>query len=138
MLSVERKAQPKATETALYTKLTAQATPVINLFATLPGETAFGQDFEATLDQTLFLSNGAQLRDWLTPRPGSLIDRLNAQKDPAKVADELYLSVLTRLPAEEERKDVVSYLARRSADRAAALQDLAWALLTSAEFRFNH
>ena len=138
MMAAERKAQPKAAESAIYAKLTAQATPVIALFSTQPGDNAFSQDFEATLDQTLFLTNGAALRDWLSPRPVSLIDRLNAQKDAGKLAEELYLSVLTRLPAEDERKEVADYLERRGADRVVALQNLAWALLTSAEFRFNH
>ena len=96
------------------------------------------QEFEATLDQTLFLTNGAMLRDWLTARPGSLIDRLSSQKDPRLVAEELYLSVLTRMPTDDERKEVADYLGRRNANRLAALQDLSWALLTSAEFRFNH
>lgn len=138
MIAAERKAQPKATEAAAYAKLTAQATPVINLFSSQPGDPAFTSDFEATLDQTLFLTNGTALRDWLAARPGSLIDRASAQKDAGKSAEELYLGVLTRMPTDEERKEVVDYLTRRSADRVPALQDLAWALLTSAEFRFNH
>jgi hypothetical protein len=136
LIAAERKT--KATETAIHTKLSAQMTPFINLFGSQPGDAAFNQDFEATLDQTLFLTNGNILRDWLTARPGSLIDRLNGQKDTGLLAEELYLSVLTRLPTDEERKEVADYLARRNADRLTSLQDLAWALLTSAEFRFNH
>ncbi len=108
------------------------------LFGAQPGDASFNQEFEATLDQTLFLTNGATLRDWLAARPGSLIDRLNVQKEVGPLAEELYVSVLTRMPTAEERKEVADYLARRHADRLAALQDLAWALLTSAEFRFNH
>jgi hypothetical protein len=57
---------------------------------------------------------------------------------PEDLANELYLSILTRLPDAEESQEVASFLAARSTDRPAALQDLAWALLTSAEFRFNH
>ena len=38
----------------------------------------------------------------------------------------------------EERKEVAEFLAARPADRPAALQDLVWAIVTSAEFRFNH
>ena len=136
MIAVERKT--KATEATIYTKLSAQAAPVITLFGTQPGEPAFGQDFETTLDQTLFLTNGTTLRTWLNPAPGSLIARLTAHKENDPVAEELYLSVLSRLPNAEERKEVADLLTRRQADRAGALQDLAWALLTSAEFRFNH
>ena len=139
MIAAEKKAQGvKANDAAVYAKLAAQAAPVVTLFASQPGEPAFGQDFEATLDQTLFLANGNTLRDWLTARPGSLSARLSTFKDASAVADELYLSVLTRQPTPAERQEVVDYLGRRGADRAAAQQDLAWALMTSAEFRFNH
>jgi hypothetical protein len=66
------------------------------------------------------------------------VDRLNRLAEPAAVAEELYLSVLTRLPAAEEIREVSDYLKGRTADRPAALAELAWALLASAEFRFNH
>jgi hypothetical protein len=139
LIAAEKKAQgAKPNEAAVYAKLSAQVTPFVALFGTQPGDAAFSQDFEATLDQTLFLANGGTLRDWLAARPGSLMDRLAAQKDAGAVAEELYLSVQTRPPTAEERKEVADYLDRRAAVRPAALQDLAWALLTSAEFRFNH
>jgi hypothetical protein len=138
-IAADHKAQGgKVNETALYAAAAAQAQPIINLFGSQPGDAAFNQDFEATLDQTLFLTNGAILRDWLAARPGSLIDRANAQKDAGLVAEELYLSVLSRMPTVEERQEVADYLTRRAAEQVPALQDLAWALLTSAEFRFNH
>jgi hypothetical protein len=139
LIAAERKAQgAKVNEAAIYTKLSAQVPAFVAMFGSQPGDPAFNQDFQATLDQTLFLTNGPTLRDWLSPRPGSLIDRLNSQKDAGLLAEELYLSVLARLPTADERKEVADHLARRNADRLVALQDLAWALLTSAEFRFNH
>jgi hypothetical protein len=137
-LDAERKTLgPKATDAAIYAKYAGQVTPFVNLFASQPGEPASG-DFEATLDQTLFLRNGEMIRNLLAPRPGNLADRLSNTKDAAPFAEELYLSVLTRQPSPEEAKDVADYLARRAADRAVAVQELVWALLTSAEFRFNH
>jgi hypothetical protein len=139
LVAAEKKAQgAKVNEAAIYAKLSAQVAPFVALFGAQAGDASFNQEFEATLDQTLFLTNGATLRDWLAARPGSLIDRLNLQKEVGPLAEELYVSVLTRMPTTEERKEVADYLARRHADRLAALQDLAWALLTSAEFRFNH
>ena len=139
LIAAEKKAQgAKVNEAAIYAKMSAQVAPFVALFGAQPGDASFNQEFEATLDQTLFLTNGATLRDWLAARPGSLIDRLNVQKEVGPLAEELYVSVLTRMPTEEERKEVADYLARRPGDRLAALQDLAWALLTSAEFRFNH
>jgi hypothetical protein len=125
------------TEATLYAKLATNVTPFVTTFAGPAGQTD-DQGFQATLDQTLFLKNGALIRGWLTPRPGNLTDRLGKLKEADAIAEELYLSVLTRYPAAEERKEVAEYLAARTTDRPAALQDLVWALLTSAEFRFNH
>jgi hypothetical protein len=137
LTDAERKALgKKATEAAVYGKLAANVAPFVRVFGGPAGQPQEG--FEATLDQTLFLQNGALLRGWLAARPGNLADRLTRLTDTTAVADELYLSVLTRNPSADERKEVEDYLAGRSADRAAALQEIAWALLTSAEFRFNH
>jgi hypothetical protein len=123
-----------ATEPALYARLSSQAGPVIAAFANLPGTAA---SFDARVEQALFLTNGALLRTWLARRAGNLTDRLAALQGDA-LADELYLSVFTRLPSPEERKDVADFLGARRDDRARALQDIVWALLASAEFRFNH
>jgi hypothetical protein len=137
LVDAERKALgKKATDAALAARLAGNVAALVKIFGGPAGQPDEG--FEATLEQTLFLKNGALLRGWLAPRPGNLMDRLGRLTDAAAVADELYLSVLTRYPTGEERKEVADYLAERAADRGAALQELAWALLTSAEFRFNH
>jgi hypothetical protein len=137
LTDAERKALGKnATEPALHARLAGNVALFVRVFGGPAGQPE--EDFEATLEQTLFLKNGAQLRGWLPPRPGNLCDRLTRLTDSAAVADELYLSMLTRFPSSEERQEVADYLAGRREDRSAALQELVWALLTSAEFRFNH
>jgi hypothetical protein len=135
LIDVERQAV-KGNETALVAKLAGNEPTFVTLFGNQPGEPS-DLGFQATLDQTLFLANGAVVRGWLAPRAANLTDRLAKLKNVDELADELYLSVLTRLPSAEERKDVADFLSR-AADRNAALPDLAWALLASAEFRFNH
>ena len=125
----------KATEAALYARLSGNEAPFVAAFASPPGTP---QQFDARVEQALFLANGSVVRGWLAPRPGNLTDRLARLPSADALAEELYLSVLTRLPGADERKDVADFLAARARDRPAALQDLAWALLTSAEFRFNH
>jgi hypothetical protein len=113
---------------------TAEAAALVRAFAGPPGAAGF----DATIDQALFVANGALIRGLLAPRPGNLIARLVALPTADAVAEELYLSVLTRLPEADERREVAEFLAGRPHDRTVALQDLAWALLASAEFRFNH
>ncbi|HEY7329416.1 MAG TPA: DUF1549 domain-containing protein [Gemmataceae bacterium] len=122
-------------EVTLYARLSPHVAPFVKAFGSLPGQ---AQEFDARLDQALFLANGPTVRSWLAPRPGNLIDRLARLTNTDALAEELYLSVLTRLPSAEERKEVADFLAARSNDRSMALQDMAWALLASAEFRFNH
>jgi hypothetical protein len=137
LTDAERKALGKgATDAAIGTRLGGNVAPFVAAFGGKPGQPAAG--FEATLEQTLFLVNGPTVRGWLAPRPGNLTDRLAQLKEADAVAEELYLSTLTRLPGDDERREVGDYLKGRTADRTAALQELAWALLASAEFRFNH
>ena len=91
------------------------------------------------MNQALFLSNGALVSSWLQPQPGNLIDQINQISDSEQLAKELFLSVLIRLPDEEEKLQVTAYLNQvNGEDRTGALQELAWALMTSTEFRFNH
>lgn len=111
----------------------------INVFVTFYGAGA-GQpqdDFFATPDQALFLANGGNVRSWIVPGT-PLYERLNAQTDPKLLADEMYLSVLTRRPTEPEIAAVMNYLTARPNERPAVIQEMLWALLASAEFRFQH
>jgi hypothetical protein len=58
--------------------------------------------------------------------------------EPRQVAEELYISVLMRVPSGDEINAVTNHLQARQADRQVALQELAWALITSNEFRFSY
>jgi len=138
LTDAERQSQGKnANAQTLWAKLAGNVAPFVAVYGGQRGQPE-GQTFQATMDQALFLANGALVRGWLKPRPGNLTDRLSRLEGPAAVAEELYLSVLTRRPSDDETKEVTDYLKGRGADRPAALQDLVWALIASAEFRFNH
>ncbi len=120
----------KPTEAVLYARLVGNVTPFVRTFGSPAGA---AQGFDARMEQALFLANGPTVRSWLVNRPASLVGRL-AKLSGAALADELYLSIFTRLPDDEERRETAEFLARRPG----AYADLAWALLASAEFRFNH
>ena len=94
--------------------------------------------FFATADQALFLNNGSMVRSWLVPSAENLTARLGKLADARALAEELYLNVLTRLPTEAETAAVQKQLLAREKDKPAVVQELAWGLLTSAEFRFKH
>lgn len=137
LTDAERKALgTKANEAALHARLGGNVGAFVSLFGGRAGEPE-NDSFQATLDQALFLRNGGVVRGWLTQRSGNLLDRLAALPEVGSLTEELYLSVLTRKPSADEVREVEEYLNGRT-DRPTALAELAWALLASAEFRFNH
>ena len=82
--------------------------------------------------------NDRLIQHWLKPQKGNLVERLGKLKKPGPITEELYLSMLGRLPEAAETKTVADYLKQNEKNRAHALSDLAWALLNSTEFRLNH
>lgn len=143
-LSAEQLAFASAQATGTIAKDPAMTTPAANAAGVLPAfRNMFGgqpgtPDTGATtnLDQTLFLKFGGTIRGMIAPRAGSLTDRLAKLTDADKLAEELFLSVYSRLPTADEKKDVADAL--KTSDRTTAIQELVWALLASSEFRFNH
>lgn len=120
----------------LDTQASATTVRFIQLFG---GEAGLPQnDFFATADQALYLANDGTVRSWLRPSGGNLTGRLLAIEDPADLARELYLSVLTRGPDAAEVAAIRDFLAARPEQKSDAVQDLSWALLSSVEFRFKH
>ncbi|MEX0979001.1 MAG: hypothetical protein WDZ48_09130, partial [Pirellulales bacterium] len=115
-------------------KLRGNITQFESLFGQQPGQ---APTFQATVHQALFLSNGGLLAGWLNPGGGNLTERLAKIEDPKALADEMYLTVLTRRPTAEEETQVATYWAAANADKAAAAREMVWSLVTSAEFRFN-
>jgi hypothetical protein len=113
-------------------------------FGGQPGTTP--SDFESTVHQALYMANGTRVLGWLKPSSGNLLDRLSKERDPSRIADDLYLSVFARLPSGDERREVCEIFAasttdsttESAAESATRLEQLAWALLASAEFRLNH
>jgi len=91
-----------------------------------------------SLKAALFLRNNELVLWSLQKRPGNLMDRVSAMTDPAQIADELYLSILTRLPLEEEKTELAAYLTKNAANRERAFGHYAWAMLSSIEFFTNH
>ena len=95
-------------------------------------------DFSPGINKSLFLMNDRLIQHWLKPRGSNLVARLGKLETTDAVARGMYLAVLSRLPEEEEETWVNDYLEKNEQRRTNALGDLAWALLNSAEFRFNH
>lgn len=96
------------------------------------------EEFNPSLRAALFILNDPVVLDWLKPKSGNLMDRLVKMTDNAQIAEEVYLSVLTRSPSDEEKFLVAKHLAKHTDKREAALGQIVWALLASTEFSVNH
>lgn len=125
----------KFTAAQLDARLAPRLGPFRGVLGGRPGDA--GEGFSATLDQTLFLKYGGAVRGLIPARAGNLADRLSKLTNPDAVADELFASVYSRRPTADERKDVADAL-KNTKDRQTTINELIWALIAGAEFRFNH
>src|SRR5262249_20760312 len=71
------------------------------------------------------------------PARNNLTGKLAAMTDIKEIVDTASWMVLGRAPEAEEREFLVKWVESKP-DRGRACRQLVWALLTSAEFRFNH
>lgn len=119
-------------EKLTYTQFNTNLQQFIGMYGDAPGA-----DFGANLNQALFFGNAGVVEGLLKPVSGNLTDRLAKLSDSQAVADELYLAVFSRRPTKNDESAVADFLKDRE-DRAAAIQEMTWSLMSSSEFRFNH
>jgi hypothetical protein len=106
---------------------------VVGQFVTYYGSLV-GGDFQATVNQSLYFGNGSLVEGYVTSESG----RLAQITDPNALADEMYIKILSRPPSDAEKAAVATHLQGRDADRAVAVREMTWGLLSGVEFRFNH
>jgi hypothetical protein len=96
-------------------------------------------DFQVGVGEALLFSNGERIQKELLADGGDrLLGRLQQLKSSEEVIDLAVRAILSRPPREEEKKLLGDYLKQRAAKPKEARQQIVWALLTSAEFRFNY
>jgi hypothetical protein len=96
----------------------------------------FAPEYNATLQQALFLSNSPVLESLLQPRPGNLAERLaDLADDPTRVKT-AFQAVLGRNPDRDELRASVAYLQEHPGQGGRS--QFLWALLSGAEFQVNH
>ena len=69
------------------------------------------------MHQALFIANGQPIQGWLSPSGANLVGRLSSRDRRLGLAEELYLSLYSRRPTEEERDEVAQLPGRRGKDR---------------------
>lgn len=92
-------------------------------------------EIAGSIPQALFLMNAPQLAQAINAqRPDTSLGKLLAETpDDQAVVTELYLRCLAREPQKSELKTCLEHI-KTTGNRAAACEDLLWALLNSTEF----
>ena len=67
-----------------------------------------------------------------------LVERLSKMVDVSQLIETASWNILSRPPTGEEIEYLSQWVGGSERSRTQAVRDLVWALLTSAEFRFNH
>ncbi|MGI9473877.1 MAG: DUF1549 domain-containing protein [Rubripirellula sp.] len=93
---------------------------------------------EPSMVQVLHLSNGETLNPKLASEENRIAKMMERGLDDADLIRRLFEIALSRGPTESELKHLLEIRSEYGEDRATALQDVAWSILTSTEFTFNH
>jgi hypothetical protein len=97
-----------------------------------------GDNFQVGVAEAMLFANNKTVQKELLEGDAALPARLMKETDLQKRADLAVRSVLNRPARQEEVQALVGYMQRRQDRQVAACQQIVWALMTSAEFRFNH
>ncbi len=87
--------------------------------------------------QWLHMLNSGHIQTKLERGP-ALKAMFTSRRQPAEIAEDLYLTILSRKPTEDELKTVASYVQSTGSKRNEAAIDIAWALINSPEFLYRH
>jgi hypothetical protein len=91
---------------------------------------------DSTIVQALHLMNSPDLHKKFTSETGRAAKLAASDKQPDEIVEELYLSVYSRFPSDEERQAVTEAFVANG-NRRAATEDLMWALVNTPEFMFK-
>lgn len=112
----------------------------LEMFGRPPRDTGFvsERNNRSTAAQRLHMLNSSHIREKIE-RSGRLrLLMQSGRRNPLKTVTNLYLTILSRPPTEEELKIVKDHAQSGGAPGQEALADLTWALINSAEFLYRH
>jgi hypothetical protein len=93
---------------------------------------------EPSVSQVLHLLNSPEIQAKLSHEGGTVARLTRQQPEDGALAEELYLTFFSRVPTAQERAIATAHLGRDRSRRRQAAEDLAWSMVNSLEFIFNH
>ncbi len=93
---------------------------------------------EPNVAQVLKVMNSPLIQDKLSHVDGTVAKWAASSLNDAELVNEIYLTFFSRFPDETERAAATTYLGQHANERQLALEDLAWSLLNTTEFVFQH
>ena len=92
----------------------------------------------ANVSQGLWLTNSESMRDIVSGKNSKVVQQVLQIAKSDQLVERLFGLIMGREPDSEELNHCVAFLNSRANGRQAAVESLTWALISSAEFRFNH
>jgi hypothetical protein len=92
---------------------------------------------QPSVAQVLHVLNSPQIQEKLSSDAGRLAMLEGEITDDEKLVEEIYLMFYSRFPTTDEQVSVSRYLAKAD-NRRKAVEDIAWSLMNTVEFLFNH
>jgi hypothetical protein len=93
---------------------------------------------EPSVAQVLHLLNAPEIQAKLAHERGRVAKLVKQKPADRDLVEELYLTFYSRLPTTTERQIGVAHLRGMPGQRRQAVEDLAWSLMNTLEFVFNH
>lgn len=93
---------------------------------------------EPSVAQVLHELNAPQLHEKLSHASGRIAHLSAGISDDGSLVEELYLTFYSRFPSDGERRTIIEFLKTHQSDRRQAVEDIAWSMINTAEFVFNH
>ena len=96
-------------------------------------------DFQIGVNEALLFSNNNRVvQEFLGEGGGTLLAKVKDLKDVKQAIDLMVRSVLSRPATDEEKQLLAEYIQKRGDRQLEACRQVVWALISSAEFRFNY
>jgi hypothetical protein len=96
------------------------------------------RDNRSSIIQALHLMNSSELQLKLADKNGHAARLVKAEHSPSKIVDEVYLTLYSRWPTDDEKLIAVEGINSYKNNLKKGVEDLMWALMNTAEFVFNH